>query len=132
MSGSTSVASPGTTEHLSSPGFAFVYFYSCRRNNISDLKHWLSGSDFLVWNLSNAKYSYEILENQIVQFVPPLNSFSVKQIFEVCRSIHAYLSLSDSNIAVVHCLNGYSKTSVFIACYMRYVNIYENSLYFLF
>ncbi|KAJ3396825.1 hypothetical protein HDU92_001659 [Lobulomyces angularis] len=96
-----------------------------RRNNIEELKAWLKDSNYLIWNLHDAEYDSSILNYQVCCFPEQL---SLKSILDICRSIHAHLSISKSNIALIHCQNGIQKTSIAIACYLRYANHFQNSV----
>ncbi|KAJ3039265.1 hypothetical protein HDV00_012353, partial [Rhizophlyctis rosea] len=49
---------------------------------------------------------------------------NIKTLFDICRSIHAWLSLSTQNVAIVQCTNGVGRTGVAIACYLRYANLF--------
>lgn len=53
--------------------------------------------------------------------------FTLKQLFDIVRSIDAWLSISPSNVAVIHCHNGKSRTGVVVACYLRYVGEFKDA-----
>lgn len=53
---------------------------------------------------------------------------SIKTLFDVCRSIHAWLALDTRNVALVHCTNGVGRTGVALACYMRFAKIFDDTV----
>lgn len=53
---------------------------------------------------------------------------SIKSLFDICRSIHAWMALDYQNVAVIHCTNGIGRTGVVIACYLRYIKLFDNSV----
>ena len=48
-------------------------------------------------------------------------------LFDICRSMHSWLHLDTKNIAIVHCTNGVGRTGIAIACYLRYVKLFEKA-----
>ncbi|KAJ3307681.1 hypothetical protein HDU76_004444, partial [Blyttiomyces sp. JEL0837] len=105
------------------------------RNNIDELAWFLNTrypTKYMIWNLagdtSQGDYDTGPFENQVVSFgLSKAYQMSLKTLFDICRSIHAWLSLDDSNIAVIHCTNGVGRTGVAISCYLRYADIFEDA-----
>eukprot|EP00842_Homolaphlyctis_polyrhiza_P006494 jgi/Hompol1/6846/HPOL_001315-RA len=101
------------------------------RNNLLDLARFLDArfpERYMVWNLagdtSHGSYDIEPLHNRVVAI--PLSkayNLNLKSIMEVCRSMHAWLSLDPANVAIVHCTTGVGRTGAAIACYLRFVEI---------
>ncbi|KAJ3050357.1 hypothetical protein HK097_008679, partial [Rhizophlyctis rosea] len=52
---------------------------------------------------------------------------NMKTLFDICRSIHAWLSLDVGNVAVIQCTNGIGRTGVAISCYLRYANLFPDA-----
>ena len=52
---------------------------------------------------------------------------SLKMIFDICRSLEAWLSLDESHCALIHCTNGVGRTGIAIACFMRYASYFEDA-----
>jgi hypothetical protein len=83
---------------------------------------------FMVWNLSDAKYDYAELTDQVMEVkcrghpAPRL-----KDIFNVCALIDTWLAGDDSNIAVVHCKSR-GRTNMLCACYLAWSGLKRNSL----
>ena len=84
------------------------------RNNIDDLSKFLDtrfDKKYMIWNLAGdtAIGDYDPLpfHNQIASFaLSKAYQMSIKTFFDICRSIHAWLSLDIANVAVIHCTNG--------------------------
>jgi hypothetical protein len=45
---------------------------------------------------------------------------SISQILKVCYAIHAYLKLDPTNVALVYCANGKTRTAIAVACYLKF------------
>jgi hypothetical protein len=60
---------------------------------------------------------------------------SIPKLLEVCYAIHAYLQLDPSNVAMVYCSNGKTRTAIAMACYLKFAGLvqhcYEGFLHFL-
>jgi hypothetical protein len=75
---------------------------------------------FMVWNLSDAKYDYTALTDQVMEVkcrghpAPRL-----KDIFNVCALIDTWLAGDDNNIAVIHCKSR-GRTNMLCACYLAW------------
>ncbi|KAJ3118312.1 hypothetical protein HDU96_002469 [Phlyctochytrium bullatum] len=105
------------------------------RNNAEDLALFLNTrfrNRYMIWNLaadtSQGDYDTTPFANQVVGF--PLSKafqLSLKTLFDICRSLHAWLSMDDSHVAIIHCLNGHTRTSVAVAAYLRYADIFEDA-----
>lgn len=52
---------------------------------------------------------------------------SISQILKVCYAIHAYLHLDTSNVAVIYCANGKTRTAIAMACYLKFVGLVPHS-----
>ncbi|KAJ3194288.1 hypothetical protein HK101_003058 [Irineochytrium annulatum] len=73
-------------------------------------------------------YGTEVFGNQVVGFgLSKAFQLSLKTFFDICRSMHAWLSIDDANVAVIHCTNGIAKSGVAIAAYLRYSDIFEDA-----
>ncbi|KAJ3104502.1 hypothetical protein HDU97_009115 [Phlyctochytrium planicorne] len=86
----------------------------------------------MIWNLaadtSQGDYDTLPFANQVVGFgLSKAFQLSLKTLFDICRSMHAWLSMDDSHVAVVHCINGFSRTSVAISAYLRFADIFEDA-----
>ncbi|KAI8899050.1 hypothetical protein BC833DRAFT_619749 [Globomyces pollinis-pini] len=106
-----------------------------RTNNVLDLADFLNTrypKNYMIWNLaadsSSANYPCQPFANQVVlkPFTKAYN-LTLKGLIDICQSIHAWLSLSSDHVAVIHCLDGISKTSLVVAAYLRFAGIMENA-----
>jgi tensin len=83
---------------------------------------------FMVWNLSDRTYNYSLFDNQVIEFkfpgypAPPLD-----KIFSICRSIDGWLRADERNVAVIHCQTGRGRTAAAIACYLAWIQHFENA-----
>nr|KAJ3413846.1 hypothetical protein HK105_001955 [Polyrhizophydium stewartii] len=101
------------------------------RNNVNDLARFLDcryHDRYMIWNLAGdtaqGSYPIEPFHNRVVAF--PLSKayhLSIRTLLDVCRSMHAWLSLHPANVAVVHCTNGVGRTGAAIASYLRFAEI---------
>ncbi|TPX32548.1 hypothetical protein SmJEL517_g04398 [Synchytrium microbalum] len=105
-----------------------------RRNNVEELGVFLTaryGKKYMVWNLAgdtSPGYDPAPLDNQVVSFsMTKAYQMSLKTIFDIVRSISSWLAMDGGNVAIVHCTNGYSRTSVVVACYLRYADLFEDT-----
>lgn len=60
---------------------------------------------------------------------------SISRMLKACYAIHAYLQLDPSNVVLVYCANGKTRTAIVAACYLRFSGMVrgteEGFLYFL-
>jgi len=112
------------TDRILAMGFPAAGFEATWRNNIEDVCKLLSTKhkdSFLIFNLSERNYQYELFGNQIVCFpfkdhhAPPLHI-----IFQIVFNIDSWLRANDQNVAVVHCIGGKGRTGLIIVCYLFY------------
>jgi hypothetical protein len=52
---------------------------------------------------------------------------SISQILKLCYAIHAYLRLDPSNTVLVYCANGKTRSSIAMACYLKFAGFCSNS-----
>ncbi|KAJ3197973.1 hypothetical protein HDU67_003611, partial [Dinochytrium kinnereticum] len=89
---------------------------------------YFTSTDHTTADTSQGEYDTTAFGNQVVGFgLSKAFQLSLKTLFDICRSMHAWLSMDDSHVALVHCINGYSRTSVAIAAYLRYADIFEDA-----
>ncbi|KAI9206006.1 uncharacterized protein BJ171DRAFT_580080 [Polychytrium aggregatum] len=106
-----------------------------RRNNIGDIAVFLNtryGNNYMIWNLagdtSQGQYDTEPFSNQVLEVnFSKAYHMSIMTLLDICRSMHAWLSLDNSNVAVVHCTNGVGRSGIAIACYLRFVDIFSDA-----
>ena len=84
------------------------------RNRIEDVSRELKthhDGHFMVWNLSEEQYDYNLFDNQVMEFkfpghpAPPLGLF-----FKICNSVESWLEADERNVAAIHCLVSCSRT----------------------
>ncbi|KAJ3414886.1 hypothetical protein HDV05_005950 [Chytridiales sp. JEL 0842] len=105
------------------------------RNNVNDLARFLEtrfGRNYMIWNLagdtSQGDYPTTPFSNQVLTFgLTKAYHMSLRTLFDICRSLHSWLSLSDSHVAVLHCTNGVGRTGVAAACYLRYTDLFDDT-----
>ncbi|KAI8618638.1 hypothetical protein BC830DRAFT_1166006 [Chytriomyces sp. MP71] len=105
------------------------------KNNVADLGLFLRHryrDRFLVWNLtgdtSQGNYDTRPLNNQVVSFgISKAYQLSLKTLFDIARSMHAWLKLHPDNVAIVHCTNGVGRTGIAIAAYLRYSDTFSDA-----
>jgi hypothetical protein len=82
----------------------------------------------LAGDTSQGDYDPTPFKGQIITFgLTKAYHMSLKTLFDICRSLHAWLSLDDSNVAIVHCTNGVGRTGVTLSCYLRYAEIFDDT-----
>ncbi|KAJ1548028.1 hypothetical protein HK096_006823 [Nowakowskiella sp. JEL0078] len=103
-------------------------------NNISDLSRFLNTrypNKYLIWNLaadtSYGDYNPSPFNNQILSFgMSKAFQLSIRTLFEICRSIHSWLTIDTTNVAIIHCANGVGRSGVAISCYLRFAEIFSD------
>lgn len=77
---------------------------------------------FMVWNLSELDYEYDVLDDQVMAWcfpgspAPPLG-----KLIKILISIESWLKADKKNVAVVHCLTGKGRTSTVLAALLCWV-----------
>lgn len=103
------------------------------RNNIEQAAEFLKqkySHYFMVYNLAASSSSYDtsIFDHQVVQFKFSKSlALTIKNIFDVCRSMAAWLLLNEKNVAVIHCTNGRFRTGLITACFLKFCDLFYNS-----
>ncbi|KAJ3138226.1 hypothetical protein HK100_012770 [Physocladia obscura] len=106
------------------------------RNNSGHLAVFLKtrygASRFMIWNLtgdtSQGNYDTTPFNNQVISFgLSKAYQLSLKTLFDISRSMHAWLSLHPDNVCVVHCTNGIGRTGIAIAAYLRYSDTFADA-----
>jgi len=93
----------------------------CSVRQLASFLHKHHTDRFMIWNLSEKSYNYELLDNQVIEFrfpgypAPPLS-----QLFSLCSSLHAWLEADPSNVALVHCQTGKGRTVCALSCYLAW------------
>lgn len=88
---------------------------------------------YIVWNLaydsSTETYDTSVFDDQVLKFnfTAPQN-FRIENIFDFCKSLHAWLLLDKKNVALIHCATGICPTGVLVACYLCYSRVFTNGL----
>ena len=78
--------------------------------------------------MAASEYDTAPFHNQIVSFPLVRNAhLSLKLVFDIVRSIFAWMQVNGKTVALVHCANGVSRTSVIVACYLRFANIVDSA-----
>ena len=53
---------------------------------------------------------------------------SIPKLLDVCYSIHAFLQLDKSNVVLVYCANGKTRTAIAIACYLKFAGLVHRTV----
>ena len=100
------------------------------RNHIDDVARMLTkyhGSDFLIINLSEKAYNYNLFANQILEygfpdhFNPPLALLT-----KIVLVMDKWIRASPKHVAVIHCKGGKGRTGTVIATYLTYSGVFDN------
>lgn len=84
------------------------------------------GEHFMVWNLSEKPYDYDLFDNQVLEFkfpgypCPPLSI-----LIELIKSIRSWLSADPTNVAIVHCATGHVRTATVVACHLAFCGTFS-------
>ena len=52
---------------------------------------------------------------------------SIPKVLKTCYAIHCYLQLHPSNVALVYCSNGKTRTAIAMACYLKFAGLVQHS-----
>ena len=103
-----------------------------RRNPITEVSDLLNTSHkdrYMIWNLSEEEYNYELFNNQVQEYkfpghpAPPLGLM-----FQICTSVESWLSQDTANVAVIHCMTGRGRTASVIACVLSWIGEIESPI----
>ena len=83
---------------------------SVHRNNIDAVQRFLSTrykSRWMVWNLDRPdSYDCSVFNNQVVEFeISKSVNLTLRALFDICRSLHSWLSLDPKNGAYFCCIS---------------------------
>lgn len=106
-----------------------------RRNNVDDLARFMNTrypGRYMLWNLAGdtSQGAYDTAEfgNQVVSFgLSKAYALNLRTILDICRSMHAWLSIDRKHVALVQCPTGLGRAGVVIACYLRYADIFPDA-----
>eukprot|EP00300_Choanocystis_sp_HF-7_P017857 c19856_g1_i5.p1 GENE.c19856_g1_i5~~c19856_g1_i5.p1 ORF type:complete len:479 (-),score=84.70 c19856_g1_i5:245-1681(-) len=74
---------------------------------------------YLVYNLSGRKYDSSKFHDNVLELGwPDHHSPPLHILFDVCTSMHAWLTAHEDNVVVVHCIAGKGRTGVVISSYL--------------
>ena len=100
------------------------------RNNLDEMARFLQRhfpQRCMIWNLTAQEYDTSAFQNQVVSFPIHRNSMlTLKTLFDITRSLDAWLDIDPRNIALVHCHNGKSRTGLIVASYLRYTGEFDS------
>ncbi|KAJ3123033.1 hypothetical protein HK098_002253 [Nowakowskiella sp. JEL0407] len=87
----------------------------------------------MIWNLAadttQGTYDTVNFNNQILSFgMSKAYQLNIRTLFDICRSISAWLSLDTRNVALIHCANGVGRTGIAISCFLRFSEIFDDTL----
>jgi protein-tyrosine phosphatase len=85
---------------------------------------------YLIINLSERAYNYEVFHNNVIEFrftgypSPPLD-----RLLSINQSIHSWIQADHENVVVLHCQAGKDRTVSSVAAYLAWarVNIPDNA-----
>mmetsp|Transcript_42576 Transcript_42576/g.92750 ORF Transcript_42576/g.92750 Transcript_42576/m.92750 type:complete len:620 (-) Transcript_42576:70-1929(-) len=75
----------------------------------------------LIYNMSEKTYDTSQFRAEVVDVAfrglpaPPL-----ELLMELCLSVHSWLSSDPGNVLVVHCFSGFSRSAVFLSCFLAF------------
>jgi len=94
-------------------------------SNIEKLSGYLNdkhGSDYMIWNLSEAEYDTKSFQGQIVDFkfpghpAPPL-----VLLFKLCISMESWLESSPDHVAIIQCVSGRGRSITVASCLLEWI-----------
>lgn len=103
------------------------------RNNIEEIACFLNAryeKNYLIINLGSPDTKYDTVpfRNQAIAFpISKILTPTVKTLFNVVRSISAWLQLNNANVIVIQCKNGKSRSGLAIACFLRYCGLFDSA-----
>eukprot|EP01012_Entosiphon_sulcatum_P023047 TRINITY_DN28027_c0_g1_i1.p1 TRINITY_DN28027_c0_g1~~TRINITY_DN28027_c0_g1_i1.p1 ORF type:complete len:342 (-),score=45.67 TRINITY_DN28027_c0_g1_i1:96-1121(-) len=111
-------------DNVAAMGFPAEGLEGIYRNDLNEVAQFLTtrhAGTARVWNLSGRSYDYSKLGDIVIErgfpdhHPPPLGL-----LLQVVREMHEWVSASEANVAVVHCLAGKGRTGTVIAAYLMY------------
>jgi hypothetical protein len=103
------------------------------RNNVEEIACFLNAryeKNYLIINLGSPDTKYDTVpfRNQAIAFpISKILTPTVKTLFNVVRSISAWLQLNHANVIVIQCKNGKSRSGLAIACFLRYCGLFDSA-----
>jgi hypothetical protein len=68
-----------------------------------------------------------VFRDQVVAMHLPRNAvMTLKHLFDIVRSLSAWLDIDSRHVAIVHCGNGFHRTGLAIAGYLRYADMFDS------
>jgi len=75
----------------------------------------------MILNMSERKYDTSKFRGEVVEVAfRGLPSPPLELLLELCLSSHHWLASDASNVLVVHCFQGYSRSAIFLSCFMAF------------
>lgn len=84
----------------------------------------------MIWNLCSPDLKYDTgpFRHQVIGFnMSRALSLTLKNLFDICRSLLGWLMLDDEHVAVVQCKNGLGRSSLAIACFLRFCEKFDST-----
>jgi protein tyrosine phosphatase len=84
---------------------------------------------YLIINLSERAYNYEVFHNNVIEFrFPGYPSPPLDRLLSINQSIHSWIQADHENVVVLHCQAGKGRTVSSVAAYLAWarVNIPDN------
>ena len=91
-------------------------------NVVADMLNSRHGGHYMIWNISEEAYDYNLFDNQVLEYkFPGHPSPPLGLMFNICTSIESWLDADEKNVAVVHCLTGKGRSASLLACVLTWL-----------
>jgi len=85
------------------------------------------GQRMLIYNMSERKYNISEFQGDVVDVAfRGLPSPPLELLVELCLSAHHWLESDPSNVLVVHCFQGFSRSAVLLSCFLAFRGLYAD------
>ncbi|KAL9649991.1 hypothetical protein ABK040_003109 [Willaertia magna] len=118
------------------PGEGISSYYRNAIDSVANFFKEKHGGHFLIINLSEIPYEYELFEKSLNEGgpggivkemgFPDHHTCPVEYLFEICEIMDRFLKEDPLNVVAVHCLAGRGRTGTVIAGYLSYSGMFES------